>query len=137
MLDILNEDEKMGFVIVVDGPNFINDLHRFGKDVDYIMNTFSFHVIHGIIQRQLNIQGLRGHPFIHNYFVVADRGRLGDFKNEQKIRFLEKLSNEQGIIVDQVVQSHKRGEQQVDMSVFIRILEMGALATPQNNLGDM
>jgi hypothetical protein len=123
----------MGFVIVVDGPNFVNDLHRFGKDVDYILNTFSFHTIHGIIQRQLNIQGLRGHPFVHTYFVCADRGKLGKFNNDQKMQFLEKLSNEQGVTVDKIIQSHKRGEQQVDMSVFIRMLTMGPFSTPQHD----
>jgi hypothetical protein len=119
----------LGFVLIIDGPNFINDLHRFGKDFNYIMNTLSFHSVHGIIQRRLNIHGLRGHPFVHTYFVCADSGKLGKLQNEQKIAFLQKLSNEQGVTVDEIKQSHKRGgEQQVDMNVFIRMLEMGPLA---------
>jgi uncharacterized LabA/DUF88 family protein len=35
--------------------------------------------------------------------------------------------------VDEITQSHKRGgEQQVDMSVFIRMLEMGPLSIPHD-----
>jgi len=121
----------MGFVIIVDGPNFLNDLNRNGKDMDYVMNTLSFPTLHNIIQDKLNKHGLRGHPFIHTYFVCSDRGRIGEFRGEDKERFLNKLRIERGVTVDEIKQSPKKGkEQEVDMSVFIRMLEMGPLARP-------
>jgi len=122
----------MGFVIIVDGPNFMNDLDRYGKDVNYILDTLSFNKIHGIIQTKLHKHALRAFPFIHTYFVCSDRGRLGNLRDEDKKRFLSKLRNEKGLTVDEIKQSHGKGqEQQVDMSVFIRMLEMGPLAIPQ------
>ena len=119
----------MGFALIVDGPNFINDLNRYGKDFTYLMSTFSFPLLHMSIQRRLNIHGLRGHPFIHTYFVCADRGKLGKLDYNQRNMFLEKLKKEQGVTVDEIKQSKKSGqEEQVDMSVFIRMLEMGPLS---------
>jgi hypothetical protein len=124
----------MGFVMIVDGPNLINDLHGSGKGMNYILETLSFPKIHSIIQRNLNIQGLRGHPFVNTYFVCSDRGRIGEFKGEDRQRLLQKLKNEKGVTVDEIKQSHGKGrEEQVDMSVFIRMLEMGPLSFPRND----
>jgi hypothetical protein len=121
----------MGFAIIVDGPNFINDIHRYGKDVDFLLNNLSFPAIDGRIQQKLKENGLSSHPFIHTYFVVSDRGNLGHLKNEDKIKFLNILRNQREVTVDEIIQSHGKGkEQQVDMSVFIRMLEMGPLSIP-------
>ena len=122
----------MGFVIVIDGPNFINELHRNDKGMDYVLNTLSFPILHEIIQRKLNENGLRGHPFIHTFFVCSDRGKIGpEFKGDNRNRFIDKLQRERGVTVDQIHQSVRGKEEQVDMSVFIRMLEMGPLARPQ------
>jgi len=122
----------MGFVIVVDGPNFINDLEKSGKDVNYILDTLSLPAIQEVIQERLKANGLQSHPFIHTYFVCSDKGQIGEsIKGSDRDRFLEKLRNERGVTVDEIKQSHgKEKEQQVDMSVFIRMLEMGPLAIP-------
>lgn len=122
----------MGFVIVVDGPNFINDLEDSGKDTNYILETLSFPVIHDVMQRRLKANGLASIPFIHTYFVCSDRGQIGkNIRHEDKEKLLEKLKNERGVTVDEIVQKNQRGrEMQVDMSVVIRMLEMGPLAIP-------
>ena len=121
----------MGFVTIIDGPNFINDIHRYGKDVNFILNNLSLPGIDECLQQELKKQGLASHPFIHTYFVVADRGHLGKLDHEERNKFLNKLRNEKGITVDEIIQSHRKGkEQQVDMSVFIRMLEMGPLSIP-------
>jgi len=121
----------MGFVIVVDGPNFINDLEKSGKDSSYILDTLSLPAIQMAIQEKLMTHGLRSHPFIHTYFVCSDKGQIGSIRGNDKERLLEKLRNELGVTVDVIEQSHGKGkEQQVDMSVFIRMLEMGPLAIP-------
>jgi hypothetical protein len=124
----------LGFVIVVDGPNFINELERNGKDKNYVMKTLSFHILHGVIQNRLNQHGLRGHPFLHTYFVCSDKKQMGDFKDEEKQVLLTKLKCETGLTVDEILQSHKEGkEHEVDMHVFIRMLEMGPLARPYHD----
>jgi hypothetical protein len=121
----------MGFVIVVDGPNFINDLQRNGKDKNYIMTTLSFYYLHGVIQNRLNLHFLRGHPFLHTYFVCSDKKQMGDFKDAEREALISKLKSEIGVTVDEIRQSHKKGkEHEVDMHVFIRMLEMGPLARP-------
>jgi uncharacterized LabA/DUF88 family protein len=121
----------MGFVIVIDGPNFINDLEKSGKDSNYILETLSLPAIQMAIQEKLAAQGLRSHPFIHTYFVCSDKGRIGSIRGNDKERLLERLRKERGVTVDLIRQSHgKDKEQQVDMSVFIRMLEMGPLAIP-------
>ncbi len=120
----------MGFVIVVDGPNFINDLQRSGKDVNYMVDTLSLPTIQMIIQDRLNKHGLQSHPFIHTYFVCSDRGEIGeDVRGKDKEKLLNKLRNERGVTVDEIKQAHGKGkEKEVDMHVFIRMLEMGPLA---------
>jgi len=60
----------MGFVIVVDGPNFINDLENSGKDLNYILDTLSLPAIQMSIQEKLKIHGLRSHPFITHIFCL-------------------------------------------------------------------
>jgi uncharacterized LabA/DUF88 family protein len=124
----------MGFVIVVDGPNFINDLQRSGKSKDYILKVLSFPALQEAIQRDLDKHGLKGHPFIHTYFVCSDKGRIGDFRGEEKQQLLLKFKNQLGVTVDEIKQSHKHGEEnQVDMNVFIRMLEMGPFARPYHD----
>ena len=122
---------RLGFVIIIDGPNFINDLHRYGKDVNFILDNLSIPIINGNVQQILRKNGLASHPFIHTYFVVSDRGQLGKLKHEDRNRLLDRLRNEKETTVEEIKQSHRKGqEQQVDMSVFIRMLEMGPLAIP-------
>ncbi len=67
----------MAFSIVVDGHNFINDLERFGKEKDYILEQLSFPTLHSIIQNKLRSEGLYSHPFIRTEFVCSDRGPIG------------------------------------------------------------
>lgn len=116
------------------GPNFINDLEESGKDVNYILDTLSLPAIQGRIQERLKAHGLLSHPFIHTYFVCSDRGQIGEsIRGSDKQRLLDKLRNEMGVTVDEIIQSHRKGrEMQVDMSVFIRMLEMGPLAIPHD-----
>jgi len=124
----------MGFVIIIDGPNFINDLQNNGKDCDYIMNTLSLHKIHGIVQEKITKKGLRGLPFIHTYFICGETGRIGDFQGEDRKNLIRKLQTETGVTVDEIKQGHKHEkEKQVDMNVFIRMLEMGPLARPYHD----
>ena len=124
----------MGFAIIVDGPNFINDLKNSGKDMNYILETLSFPKIHEIIQRKLRRRGLSSHPFLHTYFVCSDKGQIGELRGEDRERLYDKLKNEKGVTVDIIKQGRKKGrEQQVDMSVFIRMLEMGPLSIPQKD----
>lgn len=121
----------MGFVVVVDGHNFLNSLRDNGKDVNYVTDTLSFPVLHGIIQDKLDQNGLAGRPFLHTYFVCSDRGQIGDLRGEDRNRFISKLKNERGVTVDEIRQTHaKRKQEQVDMHVFIRMLELGPLARP-------
>jgi uncharacterized LabA/DUF88 family protein len=123
----------MGFVIVVDGPNFLNDMKNHGKDNDYVMNVLSFPLLQNVVQAELNQHGLSGHPFIHTYFVCSARKRIANFtKAEERDALIEKLKKERGVTVDEIVQSRKNGdrEQEVDMNVFIRMLEMGPFARP-------
>jgi len=119
----------MGFAIIVDGPNFINDLHDFGKGMRYVLETFSFRKIHNIIQKRLKKEGLSSHPFVHTYFVCSNKGKIGEFRGKDRDDLLHKLRNEKGVTVDEIEQTHGIGkEEQVDMSVFIRMLEMSVLA---------
>lgn len=62
--------KRMGFVIVVDGPNFLNDLENSGKDLNYILDTLSLPAIQMSIQEKLKIHGLRSHPFITHIFCL-------------------------------------------------------------------
>jgi uncharacterized LabA/DUF88 family protein len=122
----------MGFVIVIDGPNFINDLEACGKDVNYILGTLSLPAFQMAIQERLRANGLLSHPFIHTYFVCSEKKRIGEsIRGSDRDRLIEKLRNQRGVTVDEIRQSHGKGkEQQVDMSVFIRMLEVGPLAIP-------
>lgn len=123
----------MPFIIVIDGPNFINDLHRQGKNNEYILNKLSLPDIQALIQRRLRSPGgLRSHPFIHTYFVCSNKGRIGKFKGDERRELLNKLRRERGFIVIEIEQSKtgKGKEEQVDMSVFIQMLEVGPLAYP-------
>jgi len=69
---------------------------------------------------------------LHTYFVCSDRGQIGkSIRDSDKKKLLDKLRNERGVTVDEIFQSQPKGkEMQVDMSVFIRMLEMGPLAIP-------
>ena len=123
----------MGFTIIVDGHNFLNDLQNHGKDKNYIMNVLSFPFLQGVIQAELNAHGLRGHPFIHTYFVCSSRKRIANFtKAEERDALIMKLKTELGVTVDEVSQDERNGtkDEEVDMHIFIRMLEMGPLARP-------
>jgi len=120
----------MPVTIIVDGPNFINALHREGKDIDYILNTLSFSTLHGLIQNRLNRSGLVGHPFLHTYFICSDKKQIGPFKNEDRAKIIDKIKKELGVSVVEIKQSETSGgpEKEVDMQVFIHMLEMGPLS---------
>ncbi|MCG2709473.1 MAG: hypothetical protein L6246_04015 [Thermodesulfovibrionales bacterium] len=97
----------MAFTVIVDGHNFINDLHRHGKDKDYIVNKLSFPHLHEAIQTRLKADGLYSHPFIHTEFICSDRKRIGDFKNQERDDLIKKLMEENGVTVREVEQHTK------------------------------
>lgn len=116
----------MPFSIVVDGPNFINDLLRHGKSKDYIMNELSFPVLHWIIQKELKIRGLHSHPFLGTEFICSNKEQLGLFKKDERKKFLDQLKRERGVRVREIKLSSEKGEEKgVDMTVFTTMLERG------------
>jgi len=123
----------MAFTIIVDGPNFINDLSRHEKDKDYIMNTFSFATIHGIIQKKLVENGLYSHPFLHTEFICSNKEKIGMFEGRDRAKLLEKLRRETGVSVREISLSSVEGKEKgVDMAVFVRMLELGKSNPPQH-----
>ena len=116
----------MPFTIIVDGPNFVNELHRHGKDKEYIMNTFSFPILHGLIQRKLRERGLYNHPFLHTEFICSNKDQIGCFRGDEREELLNKLSRERGVSVREISLSFEEGQEKgVDMFVFVKMLEMG------------
>lgn len=75
-----------------------------------------------------------GYPFIHTYFVCSNRKKIGGFRGEERDRIIDKLKREIGVTVDEIQQNRSGKEEQVDMSVFIRMLEMGPLARPHYDM---
>jgi len=121
----------MPVTIIVDGPNFINALIREGKDLDYIINTLSFSTLHGLIQNRLNRSGLVGHPFLHIYFICSNKKQIGPFKKSgDRDKIIDKITKELGVSVVEIKQSETNigPEKEVDMEVFIHMLEMGPLS---------
>ena len=116
----------MAFSIVVDGHNFINDLIRYGKDQDYILQQLSFPLLHDIVQKKMRSAGLYSHPFIHTEFVCSDRGPIGPFKPNEKDALIKKLKNEMGVTVREVPQHTDASDKQkgVDFTVFIRMMTL-------------
>ena len=116
----------MAFSIVVDGHNFINDLIRYGKDKDYILQQLSFPLLHDIVQKKMRSAGLYSHPFIHTEFVCSDRGPIGPFKPNEKDALIKKLKNEMGVTVREVPQHTDASDKQkgVDFTVFIRMMTL-------------
>lgn len=118
--------KNIPFTIIVDGPNFINELHRHNKDKDYIMNTLSFPILHELIQRRLRVEGLYSHPFLHTEFVCSDKEQIGDFSGDEREQLLTKLKREKGVSVRIVQLSSEEGQEKgVDMFIFARMLERG------------
>lgn len=116
----------MGFTIIIDGPNFINDLHRHGKDKNYILNIFSFPSFHGIIQQKLREEGLASHPFYGTQFICSNKDQIGEFREEEKTQLLTKLMREKGVHVKEVnLSSTESREKAVDITVFSKMLEVG------------
>jgi len=115
---------------VIDGPNFINELHRHGKDKEYIMNKLSLPNLQAVIQEKLRENGLYSHPFLHTEFVCSNKPQIGEFKGRERTRLLKKLMSERGVSVRKVELSSK-GEQEkgVDITVFATMLERGGLLT--------
>lgn len=120
----------MPFVIVIDGPNFINELHRHGKDKEFIMSKLSFPILHTLIQRKPRENGLYSHPFLHTEFICSNKTQIGDFRGEERTKLLKKLKGETGVSVREIDLSSK-GEQEkgVDITVFATMLERGGLYT--------
>ena len=118
----------MAFSIVIDGNNFINDLVRYGKDKDYILQHLAFPILRDIIQEKMRSAGLYSHPFIHIEFVCSDRGPIGPFKPTEKGALIKKLRNEMGVIVREVPlpQHADASDKQkgVDCTVFIRMMTL-------------
>jgi hypothetical protein len=120
----------MPFVIVIDGSNFINSLCRAKKDANYMLNILSLPKLQNLIQQRLNNGGLAGHPFLHTYFICSNKQKLGCLKGEFRDQFIEKLIHSTGVTVDIIEhgQTSEGKEEEVDMHVFIKMLEMGPLS---------
>jgi uncharacterized LabA/DUF88 family protein len=120
----------MPFVIVIDGPNFINELHRHGKSKEYIMTRLSFPVLHSVIQQRLLENGLYSHPFLHTEFICSNKQRIGEFRGEERERLLARLRRQTGVSV-RIVDLSSKGEQEkgVDVTVFATMLERGGVLT--------
>ena len=120
----------MPFMIVIDGPNFINALRQHGKDKYYIMNKLSFPVLHSLIQQRLRESGLSSHPFFHTEFICSNKPRIGEFRGEERLKLLAKLRRQTGVSVRIVKLSSKGSEEKgVDMTVFSTMLERGGVLT--------
>lgn len=122
----------MPFMIVIDGPNFINQLHRLGRDKEYIMKTLSFPFFHGVIQQKLAENGLYSHPFLHTEFICSNLTKIGQFKGEEREKLLAKMRRQTGVSVRIVNLSRRkedRGEKGVDMTVFSTMIERGGILT--------
>lgn len=120
----------MPFMIVIDGPNFINELHRHGKDKDYIMNKLSFPVLHSLIQQRILENGLYSHPFLHTEFICSNKPKIGEFRGEERLKLFAKLRRQTGVSV-RIVELSSKGEEEkgVDMTVFSTMLERGGVLT--------
>lgn len=119
----------MAFSIVIDGNNFINDLHRYGKDKDYVLNKLSLPFLHDIIQERMKSVGMYSHPFMHTEFVCSKPGHIGEFSHEQTKELLAKLKTELGVTVREVAK-HTDKHKDVDLTVFIRMMVL-ANSKPQ------
>lgn len=116
----------MGFTIIVDGPNFINELLRHNKNKDYIMNKLSFPILHGLIQIRLRDAGLYSHPFLHTEFICSDKKQIGDFREGERDKLLDKLKHEKGVSVRIIQLSSEEGQEKgVDATIFAQMLERG------------
>jgi hypothetical protein len=113
----------MAFSVVIDGHNFINDLHRNDKDTEYVLRELSLPILHDIIQERMKLAGMYSHPFIHAEFVCSGSGPIGNFKAELRNELLVKLKNEIGVTVREVPQ-HTQNQKEVDLTVFIRMLTL-------------
>ena len=111
----------MAFSVVIDGHNFINDLHRNGKDADYILEKLSLPILNDIIQVRMKAAGLYSHPFVHAEFICSDGGEIGKFKGESRKNLVAKFKSEIGITVREVPQ-HTTKQKEVDLTVFIRMM---------------
>lgn len=120
----------MAFLIVIDGPNFINELHRHGKDKDYIMKKLNFPVLHHLIQTKLSQHGLYSHPFLRTEFICSNKPKIGEFKGTERTNLLARLRRQTGVSV-RVVKLSSKGEQEkgVDITVFATMLERGGPVT--------
>lgn len=123
---LFSHGENMPFTIIVDGPNFINDLHRHSKDKDYIMNTLSFPILQGLIQQRLRKEGLHSHPFLHTEFICSNKPQIGNFSGDERSKLLHKLGRQKGVSIREIPLSSEEGQEKgVDIFVFARMLEMG------------
>jgi len=121
----------MGFAIIVDAPNFINDLNRHGYGKDDILEYLSFPILHGLIQKRLKDNGLSSHPFLCTEIIHSNKTKLGPFECEDKKRLLDKLGRQIGVTTIEVNLSIPGGDEKgVDMLVFVRMLEFGTIARP-------
>ncbi len=114
----------MPFIIIIDGPNFINSLTRHGKDPDYIKN-FHFPTFRRTIQAMLKELDLSYRTFKGTEFVCSNKKQLGPFVGSKRTRFIKKLKREQGISITEVSLSARNAgsEKGVDTTVIVKIFE--------------
>ena len=121
----------MGFAIIVDAPNFINDLHRMGYGKDDILEYLSFPMLHNLIQKRLKDNGLSSHPFLCTEIIHSNINKLGDFEGDEKKELLDKLGRQKGVTTIEVnLSGSSSKEKGVDMLVFVRMLEFGMITRP-------
>lgn len=115
------------FAVVVDGPNFVNDLHRFGVGRRYIIEelslesllTFVRHKIQTLIQTPRTI-GL-------DFYYSGARFLPEEHKltQEEMDRFLSRQKEETGVRLHEVALPTRNGKEKgVDASVVTRLFEM-------------
>ena len=121
----------MGFAIIVDTPNFINDLVEHSYDKDDIIKFLSFPILQGLIQKRLRDNGLSSHPFLCAELIYSNQNKLGPFVDSERLDLIDKLSRQMGVTTIEVRLSKSgKDEKGVDMMVFVRMLEYGLISRP-------
>lgn len=123
----------IAFIVIIDGPNFLNSLLRHDRDPAYVMD-FSFPTFRRTLQAMLEELGLSHHPFMGTEFVCSNKHQLGPFKDSQRNYFVRKLKREQGISVTEVnLSSPNEGgrEKGVDTTVMVKMFEAALNLGPE------
>ncbi|MEE9506158.1 MAG: NYN domain-containing protein [Thermoplasmata archaeon] len=118
------------FAMVVDGPNFVNDLFRFGTGKQFIVQELSLGSMLTFVQKQVrNYIGTWRTTGLDFYYSGDPEARFlsGDNKltPEEMDRFLKRQKEETGVRVHEVaLRKRARREKGVDVSVVTRLFEM-------------